>query len=113
NEKDEKTPLPIEKIRNLHVFGEVDVNTKLLNYLSQYDICLHIYNYYGFYAGTYYPREKQVSGFLLVEQSRHYSDLLKRMYLAISFLQGATHHMLRNLRRNKAETAEIIEAMQL
>ncbi|MFT9848914.1 type I-B CRISPR-associated endonuclease Cas1b [Aneurinibacillus sp. REN35] len=113
NDKDEKTPLPIEKIRNVHIFGEVDLNTKLLNYLSQYDICIHVYNYYGFYAGTYYPREKQVSGFLLVEQSRHYSDLFKRMYLAISFLQGATHHMIRNLRRNKIETLETIEAIQL
>lgn len=112
NEKNEKKPLPIEKIRNLHVFGEVDFNTKFLNYLSQHDICIHVYNYYGFYAGTYYPREKQVSGFLLIEQSRHYMENAKRMFLAISFLQSATHHMLRNLRRNKEETIETIEAMQ-
>lgn len=108
NENKEKQPLPIEKIRNLHVFGEVDFNTKLLNYLSQYDICIHIYNYYGFYAGTYYPREKQVSGLLLVNQSEHYSDHYKRLFLANSFLRGAVHHMLRNLRRHQDQTSESI-----
>lgn len=113
NEKEEKKPLPVEKIRNLHIFGEVDFNTKLLNYLSQYDICLHVYNYYGFYAGTYYPREKQNSGILLVQQGQHYSDRMKRMYLAASFLQGAVHHILRNLRRHKEGTAETVEAIMI
>jgi CRISPR-associated protein Cas1 len=113
NENDEKKPLPIEKIRNLHIFGEVDFNTKLLNYLSQYDVSIHIYNYYGFYAGTYYPREKQISGSLLVQQSSHYSDLHKRMYLAESFLQGAVHHILRNLRRHKEQTSDAILAVEM
>ncbi|NLC51450.1 MAG: subtype I-B CRISPR-associated endonuclease Cas1, partial [Firmicutes bacterium] len=55
-----KQSLPIERIRNIHIYGEVDFNSKLLNYLSQYDICIHIYNYYGYYSGTYYPRKKNV-----------------------------------------------------
>lgn len=112
SENGEQKPLPVEKIRNLHVFGEVDFNTKLLNYLSQYDICIHIYNYYGFYAGTYYPREKSVSGFLLVNQAEHYTHRYKRLYLAHSFLQGAVHHMLRNLRRHKEHTADAISAIE-
>ncbi|WP_046175344.1 type I-B CRISPR-associated endonuclease Cas1b [Domibacillus indicus] len=113
NADEQKQPLPVEKIRNLHVFGEVDLNTKLLNFLSQHDICIHVYNYYGFYAGTYYPREKQVSGFLLVKQCGHYEDRLKRMYLAHQFLYGAVHHMLRNLRRHRPATEEIITAILL
>jgi CRISPR-associated protein Cas1 len=103
----------IERIRNLHVYGEADFNTKLLNYLSQYDICIHIYNHYGFYAGTYYPREKSVSGFVIVKQSEHYLDTYKRLYLAVSFIQGAVHHMLRNLRRHKETTANVIEAIEV
>lgn len=106
-------PLPIEKIRNLHVFSELDFNTKLLNYLSQYDICIHIYNYYGFYSGTYYPREKQESGILLFKQSEHYIDLNKRLFLAASFLQGGVHHMLRNLRRHKENTEELILTIEV
>src|SRR5690606_20043649 len=72
NEAGIEKPLPIEKLRSLHLFGEIDVNSKLLNYLSQHGILLHFYNYYGFYAGTYYPRERKESGLIIVKQSEHY-----------------------------------------
>ncbi|MFC7394021.1 type I-B CRISPR-associated endonuclease Cas1b [Scopulibacillus cellulosilyticus] len=109
----EEQSLPVEKIRNLHLFGEVDFNSKLLNFLSKHDIVLHIYNYYGYYSGTYYPRKKNVSGFSLVNQSAHYLDNYKRMFLAVRFLQGGVHHMLRNLRRYKEKTAPIIAEMEM
>ncbi|EGL83974.1 CRISPR-associated protein Cas1 [Caldalkalibacillus thermarum TA2.A1] len=108
----QKQPLPVEQIRNLHVFGEVDFNTKLLNFLSQFDICIHVYNYYGFYAGSYYPRAKSPSGVTIVNQSAHYLDHYKRMFLAASFVQGAVHHMLRNIRRYKEKTAHYVEQIE-
>jgi len=108
NESGEQKPLPIEKIRTLHLFGEIDVNSKLLTYLSQYGISLQFYNYYGFYSGTYLPREKKESGHVIVKQSEHYLDTHKRLYLAYQFLHGAVHHMLRNLRRHKENTNDII-----
>ncbi len=95
-----KKALPINDIDAIYVFGELDINTKALNYLSQYDIPIHFYNYYGFYSGSFLPRKKNVSGSLLVEQVRHYLDSDKRQYLAISFIEGAVHHILRNLRKN-------------
>lgn len=113
NEAGDEKPLPIEKIRALHLFGEVDVNSKLLTYLSQFGIILHFYNYYGFYAGTYLPREKKESGHVLVKQSEHYLDHHKRLYLAYQFLQGAIHHMLRNLRRHKEKTSMFIEEIDV
>ena len=95
-----KKALPVNDIDAIYVFGELDINTKALNYLSQYDIPIHFYNYYGFYSGSFLPRKKNVSGSLLVEQVRHYLDSNKRQYLAISFIEGAIHHILRNLRKN-------------
>ncbi len=95
-----KKVLPVNDIDTIHVFGELDINTKALNYLSQYDIPIHFYNYYGFYSGSFLPRKKNVSGSLLVEQVRHYIDREKRQYLAISFIEGAVFHILRNLRKN-------------
>lgn len=103
-----KQSLPIERIRNIHIYGEVDFNSKLLNYLSQYDICIHIYNYYGYYSGTYYPRKKNVSGFILVNQSSHYLNYEKRLFLAKNFVLAAVHHMQRNLRRYKEKTASTV-----
>jgi CRISPR-associated protein Cas1 len=108
-----KKPLPIEKIRTLHLFGEVDVNSKLLTYLSRYGISLQFYNYYGFFAGAYHPRQAKESGHVIIKQSEHYTDKNKRIFLAIQFLQGGVHHILRNLRNYKEGTFEYIEAIEL
>ncbi len=99
NSDEVKRSLPIEQVDVIHIYGEVDLNTKLLNYLTQYGLILNFYNYYGYYSGSYYPRKKNVSGFLLVDQALHYHYYDKRMYLAKSFIDSAIHHILRNLRK--------------
>lgn len=97
----DKKALPIEQVDDIHIYGEVDLNTKLINYISKYGVMLHFYNYYGYYSGTYYPRKKNVSGFSLVCQSACYLDEDERMYLAKSFIQSSAHHILRNMRYYK------------
>ncbi|MBB6713827.1 type I-B CRISPR-associated endonuclease Cas1b [Clostridium gasigenes] len=99
NTDEEKRGIPIESIERIHFFSEVDLNSKFINYISQYDIILNFYNYYGFYSGSYYPRKKNVSGFLLVEQAMAYKDLENRLFIAKSFIDSAIHHILRNMRR--------------
>jgi len=99
--------LPIEQIDSLHIFGEVDLNTKFLNYISEYSILLHFYNYYGFYSGSFYPRKKNISGLLTVKQSQHYVDKEKRLYLAKCFVQSAKYHIIRNLKNYKEITDDI------
>ncbi len=99
--------LPIEQIDCLHIFGEVDLNTKFLNYISEYSILLHFYNYYGFYSGSFYPRKKNISGLLTVKQSQHYVDKEKRLYLAKCFVQSAKYHIIRNLKNYKEITDDI------
>lgn len=113
NEEGLKKPLPIEKIRTLHLFGEIDVNSKLLIYLSQHGISLQFYNYYGFFSGAFNPRDGKESGHVIVKQCEHYSDKYKRLYIAFQFLHGAVHHMLRNLRNYQPETIEYIEGIKL
>lgn len=112
DEEGKKRSLPIEQTNKIHIFGELDLNTKLLNYLSQYGIMLNFYNYYGFYSGTYYPRKKKVSGILLVNQAMHYNYNDKRIYLAKRFIDSAAHHILRNLRNYKA-TESFIERIEV
>lgn len=112
DEEENKKSLPIHQTDNLYVFGEVDLNSSLLNLLSQHDVHLHIFNYYGFYAGTFCPRNKKVSGFTVVQQSAHYLDHGKRLYMARSFLESAVHHMLRNIRRYKEKTEEYVKNIE-
>ncbi len=112
NGNGEKRAIPIEDVEALHIFGEVEFNTKFLNFISQYEIPIHIYNYYGFYSGSFMPRERNVSGELLVKQVEYYVDKEKRLFLAISFVDGAIFHMLRNLRGYKG-TEEFQEKISI
>ena len=71
--------VPVETTSEIHIFGEVDLNTKMLNFLTQQEIPLHLYNYYGYYAGSYMPREQYVSGFMTLQQATHYNQYPKRL----------------------------------
>lgn len=95
---DGKRPIPIEDVESIYVFGELDFNTKLLNFISQHSVPVHIFNYYGFYSGTFYPREKLVSGFLLVKQVEHYTDSQRRLEIAKEIARATHHNILRNVR---------------
>jgi CRISPR-associated protein Cas1 len=81
--------VPVETTDEIHAFGEVNLNTRLLNFLSQNRIPLHVYNYYGYWSGSYMPREQYVSGHLTLRQAEHYMDAEKRMLLARTFVRGA------------------------
>ncbi len=81
--------IPIEDVEEIFIFGEISLNTKLLSLTSSKGITLHFFNYYGWYIGSFYPRERNVSGFLEVKQAEHYLDKDKRLYLAKMFVIGA------------------------
>src|SRR2546423_2029060 len=97
NAEGQKKPIPVEDVDSLYLYGEVDLNTRLLNFLSQKKIPLHVFNYYGFYSGSYYPREYLHSGFLLVHQVAHYGNPESRCALAREMVRGAAHSILRNV----------------
>jgi CRISPR-associated protein Cas1 len=47
------------------------------------------------------PRDRNVSGDLTVKQVEYYLDEEKRFFIALSFVEGALFHMVRNLREYK------------
>lgn len=92
-----KKYIPVENTGEIHIFGEVTINKKLLDFLSQEGILLHFYNYYGFYEGSFYPREHYNSGALILKQAEFYLDSTKRFLLARKFVNGAFLNMTRVL----------------
>jgi CRISPR-associated protein Cas1 len=92
-----KRTIPINDIKSIHLFSETDLNTRILVFLNQHGIPLHVYNYYGYYSGTFYPREKLVSGIIVVNQVEHYQDNQKRLTLAREFVETALYNILQNL----------------
>lgn len=94
----ERIPIPVEDIDALYFYGELDLNTRLINFLTQKKIPFHAFNYYGYYSGSYYPREYLNSGSLLVKQVQHYEKSKLRMVIAHEFVASAVFNMLRILR---------------
>lgn len=92
-----KRSLPVERVDDIYIMTELDFNTSLLNFLSSFGINIHFFNYYGFYTGTYYPKEALVSGKLLIKQVEHYKDKNKRLEIAKSFIESASYNIYRNL----------------
>lgn len=88
-EDGKKKYVPVENVSEILIFGEVALNKKLLDFLSQKEIMLHFFNYYGYYSGSYYPREHYNSGYMILKQAEHYLDENKRLQLAKLFVKGA------------------------
>ncbi|MDR7871001.1 MAG: type I-B CRISPR-associated endonuclease Cas1b [Tissierellaceae bacterium] len=112
NLEGEEKNLKVEVTDEIYLFGEVSLNTKLLNYVSQKGIIIHVFNYYGFYSGSYYPRETNISGYLLVNQVRVYDDTEKRIKLAKEMLKAASFNIYRNLRYYNGRGIELGEPMK-
>lgn len=94
----EKRDIPIERISDIYVMSEMTFNTAFINYISQYGITMHFFNYYNYYTGSYYPKESLLSGQLLVKQVEHYTDYSKRIAIAKKFIEAAADNIYRNLR---------------
>lgn len=94
----EKRDIPIERISDIYVMAEMSFNTAFINYISQYGIPIHFFNYYNYYTGSYYPKESLLAGQLLVKQVEHYSDYSRRMVIARKLIGAAGDNIYRNLR---------------
>ncbi|HOK41679.1 MAG TPA: type I-B CRISPR-associated endonuclease Cas1b [bacterium] len=96
NEKERKY-IPIEDVEAIYAFAELDLNTKFLNFLSEKNIIIHFFNYYGFYTGSFYPREYLNSGKLIIKQVEHYKFRKKRLFIAKEIINSSVHNILKNL----------------
>ena len=93
-EKDgKKNYIPVENTSELYVFGEVIVNKKFFEFLTQKEIIMHFFNYYGYYCGTYYPREHLNSGYIILKQVEIYNNKEKRLDLSKRIIYGAIENM--------------------
>lgn len=112
-----KKDIPIERIYDLYVFSEVVYNTKLFQFLGSKGIPIHMFNYYDFYIGSFYPREQLVSGKLIIKQSEKYLDSEERLKIAKEFIVSASYNIVRNIRyyqnRGKNLQTEIDQIVKL
>jgi CRISPR-associated protein Cas1 len=101
--------IPVEDTNDIYVFGEVDVSKRFLEFASQKEICVHYFNYHGYYMGTYYPREHLNSGHVILKQAEHYIDRGKRLVLAKIFVKGSIEQMKRVIKYYRSRGTKGIE----
>lgn len=103
--------LPIEGINNLYIFGSVDANSAVYNFLGKKGVAVHFFDYYEHYTGSFQPKEYLLAGKMQVEQTRAYLSKQKRQHIARSLIESASFNMLKNLKyyqtRGRELSAEI------
>lgn len=112
-----KKYIPVENTREILVFGEVTINKRLLEFLTESEIILHFFNYYGYYVGSFYPREHLNSGYMILRQAEHYLDENRRLTLAKKFVSGGIENIMKvliyydNRGKSLRESIERIESL--
>lgn len=89
--------LPIEGIERIFVFGSLDVNAAVLNFLGQKRIAIHFFDYYEHYTGSFMPKEYLLAGKVQIAQTKTFMQQKRRQHIASNFIEGATWNMLKNL----------------
>lgn len=107
-----KKPIPINTIYAIYALGSLTITSKALDYLAKEGVCIHFFNYYGYYIGSFYPRESLISGEVVLRQAEHHLDKEKRLFLAKAFVEGAILNMCRVAKKSGEDDSRILSFLQ-
>ncbi len=109
--------LPVSGVSALYIFGSIDANSALYNFLGQQRIPVHFFDYYQHYTGSFSPREYLLAGQMLIAQTDAYRQKQHRLKIARALVEAASFNMLRNLKyyqtRGKQLNVQIDQIGQL
>ncbi|MEM4386033.1 MAG: type I-B CRISPR-associated endonuclease Cas1b [Candidatus Anstonellales archaeon] len=91
----EKKYLPIENLEEMYVFGRVDFNIDFFEYIGEKGLVVHIFDYYGWYKGSFIPKEHMFSGELIIHQVQAAINQNYSLRLAREFVRGAIYNLAR------------------
>ena len=104
--------LPVEDIDEFYVFGALNANSALFNFLGQKDIAVHFFDYYENYTGSFMPKDCLLSGKMLLAQTSAFQSKKKRIQIARKFIEAAAYNMIKNLQyynRRGKEMQDLID----
>ena len=90
--------LPVETVSALYIFGSIDANSALYNYLGRKHVPVHFFDYHGHYTGSFSPREYLLAGRMVVAQSKAYLNGKRRMEIARKLVRSSMFNMRRILK---------------
>ncbi len=90
--------IPVEGVGQFYVFGSLQANSSLFNFMGKNDIPVHFFDYYDNYTGSYMPRDHLLSGKVLISQVKKHMNRKERLKIAVKLLDGASFNIIKNLR---------------
>ena len=100
----EKKYIPIENAEAFFLHGQIDFNTRLMSFLNDRTVALHVFGWEDYYSGSVMPKRGQTSGKTVVNQVRAYEDSEHRRQLAAAIVRGSIHTCGRMLSTTTAAT---------
>jgi len=110
---DGKKHIPVENVSEIRIFGEINLNKRLLEFLTKKGILIHFYNHEGYYVGTYYPRNSNWTGITFIKQVEHYLDERKRITIAKKIVEGSIKNMIAILKYYQARERNLEDKIEL
>lgn len=85
-----------------YILGEINIDSEFLKVISKEEITIHFFNYYGYYSGTFYPKEHNNSSDVLLKRTEYYLNNDKRSVIARLFVEGAIYNILQVIKYYKS-----------
>ena len=95
--EDDKNYIPVENAEAVFLHGQIDFNTRVVSFLNDEGVALHVFGWNDYYAGSVMPERGQMSGNTVVEQVRTHDDPSARLRVATAFIRGSIHNMRANV----------------
>lgn len=111
-DSDSVNSLPVESVDAVYVFGEITLNSKLINFLNSKKIPVHFFNWYGHHTGTILPHAEQLSGDLVIRQGEAYRNSGDRLTICRALLNATFHNILSVLQYYQRRKGGLEEALQ-
>jgi len=78
----EKNISPSNTLRRFYLHGQIDYNTRLMSFLNNHGVAVHVFGWNDRYAGSLMPERGQTSGRTVVEQVRR-TTILSNVSLSL------------------------------
>ncbi|HRD49743.1 MAG TPA: CRISPR-associated endonuclease Cas1 [Candidatus Contendobacter sp.] len=107
---------PIERVGHVVLLAESDLNSRLLTLCGKHGVRLSVFDYYGYYKGSFEPFNQNPSGRVKLVQAQAMLNPSERQALAQEVVRGAAHNMRANLLyyryRGHSELEPMLKEMQ-
>ncbi|MBK8183220.1 MAG: CRISPR-associated endonuclease Cas1 [Candidatus Competibacteraceae bacterium] len=89
--------LPIEKIGHLVLLADSSLNTRLLTLCGKHGVRVSIFDYYGYFKGSFEPIDQNPAGRVKLAQAELLLNKAQCLSLAREIVEGAIHNLRANL----------------